>query len=202
MTENSGIFFQAIGVISGQLMLHKKPYTLTVLDKNYQVFFKNPTKALPAIAKEIKKSGETLRLLVYPNVIYSPGKEDPNIQFQIVAWPSTDDEPISLFKELKDLDFLLSGFWQFIPGRKIPCLTIFKNYSEEQEEYSKKPNVFKRQKILKAIHVPLLWNDSLGSLSNNPITTPQDMTKPPHFNIKARFLPTKDLWEFDSFRVC
>ncbi|WP_445632582.1 hypothetical protein NSTC745_04129 [Nostoc sp. DSM 114161] len=51
MTENSDIFFQAIGVISGQLMLHKKPYTLTVLDKNYQVFFKNPTKALPAIAK-------------------------------------------------------------------------------------------------------------------------------------------------------
>ncbi len=202
MTENSDIFFQAIGVISGQLMLHKKPYTLTVLDKNYQVFFKNPAKALPAIAKEIKKSGETLRLLVYPNVIYSPGKEDPNIQFQIVAWPSTDDEPISLFKELKDLDFLLSGFWQFIPGHKIPSLTIFKNYFEEQEEYSKKPNVFKRQKTLKAIHVPLLWNDSLGSPSNNPITTPQDMTKQPHFNIKARFLPTKDLWEFDSFRVC
>ncbi|QSJ20429.1 hypothetical protein JYQ62_18065 [Nostoc sp. UHCC 0702] len=171
------------------------------MDKNYQVFFKNPTKALPAIAKEIKKGSETLRLLVYPNIIYSPGKEDPNIQFQIVAWSSTDDEPINLFSELEDLDFLLSGFWQFIPGYKTPCLTIFKNYFEAQEEFLNKPNAFKRQKSLKAIHIPLLWNDSLGSPSNNPIITPLDLTKLPYFSMKARFLPTRNLWEFDSLRV-
>jgi hypothetical protein len=48
MTETKDIFFQAIGIISGQLILNKKPYTLRILDKNYQVFFKNPSIALPA----------------------------------------------------------------------------------------------------------------------------------------------------------
>lgn len=198
MTETSDNFFQAIGIISGQLILNKKPYTLAVLDENYQVFFKNPSKALPAIAKEIKNSGNILRLLVYPNIIYNPSKEDPHIQFQIVAWSSTTDEPNGLFRELKDLEFLLSGLWQFIPGCKTPCLTVFKNYMEDKAEKLNKSDVFKRNSVLKPIHVPLLWDDSLGSPSNNPNTTPENLTKPPYISMKARFLPARNLWEFDS----
>ena len=198
MTETSDHFFQAIGIISGELILNKKPYILKVLDKNYQVFFKNPTKALPAIAKEIKNSGNILRLLVYPNITYYPSKEEPHIQFQIVAWSSTSDEPNGLFGELKDLEFILSGLWQFIPGCKTPCLTVFKNYMESREENLNKSDVFKRKNILKAIHVPLLWNDSLGSPNNSPNSTPEDFTKPPYISMKARFLPSRNLWEFDS----
>lgn len=198
MTETSDNFFQAIGILSGQLILNKKPYILTVLDENYQVFFKNPTKALPAIAKEIKISGNILRLLVYPNITYKPGKEDPDIQFQIVAWSSTSDEQKGLFGELKDLEFLLSGLWQFIPSCKTPCLTVFKHYMEDKAENLKKSDAFKRNLILKPIHVPLLWDDSQGWPNNNLNSTPEDFTKPPYISMKARFLPGRNLWEFDS----
>ncbi|MHC5917142.1 MAG: hypothetical protein ACYTXE_40610 [Nostoc sp.] len=175
---------------------------MTIKNKNYQVFFKNPTKALPAIAKEIKKSGNTLRLLVYPNITYYPGKEDPHrVQFQIVAWSSTSDEPNGLFAELQDLEFLLSGLWQLIPVCKTPCVTVFKNYLEERVGYLNKSDALKRKNILKAIHVPMLSHDSLGSPNNNPNTTPSNQNKQNYLSIKTRFLPSSDLWEFDSFIV-
>lgn len=202
MTETKDIFFQAIGIISGQLILNKKPYTLRILDKNYQVFFKNPSIALPAIAKEIHKSGNTLRLLVYPSITYYPGKEEPHkVQFQIVAWESTSDEPKNIFSELNDFEFLLSGFWQFTPVSKTPCVTVFKNYREDRAEDLNFSDVFKRKPILKAIHVPMLWHDSQALPNNDPNATLSDQNKQNYLSIKTRFLPSSDLWEFDSFIV-
>jgi hypothetical protein len=78
---------------------------------------------------------------------------------------------------------------------------VFKNYREDRAEDLNFSDVFKRKPILKAIHVPVLWHDSLLLPNNNPNAMPSDQDQLNYLNIKTRFLPGRDLWEFDSFIV-
>ncbi len=100
---------------------------------------------------------------------------------------------------LNDFEFRLCGLWQFIPVCRTPCISIFKNFSKERLDFIKGQDVdvAKKVKFMKASHLPLLWKDSpVKPFRFNPKLEKQEQEKTYFVEIKARFLPNKDVFGF------
>jgi hypothetical protein len=107
---------------------------------------------------------------------------------------------VGLSDQLQDFEFILSGLWQFIPPCRLPCVSIFKNFSSDRLARIKTVSALSKVRFLKASHIPLLWKDApVPPFRFNPRVGEQ---APPHFvQITARFLPERDLFGFSSSRA-
>ena len=118
--------------------------------------------------------------MVYPRVIHFPKREQPHqLAFQLVGFfkPERDVNPTEITSQLGDFEFKLSGLWQFIPVCQTPCVSVFKNYTEERKEFVKAAEVALKVSFMKGSHVPLIWRDA-------PV-------RPFRFNLKFYPLPSK-----------
>ncbi|BAZ18404.1 hypothetical protein NIES4071_102890 (plasmid) [Calothrix sp. NIES-4071] len=138
------------------------------------------------------------RLIVYPKVLHFPGKDKPHLfGFQLVGFDTGNNE--GMCQELKDFQFKLSGIWQFIPVCQVPCISIFKNFTEERLEFVKKSDVSKRVRFMKASHLPLFWKDALvPPFRFNPKVPKEEQGRPYFVSIIAKFLPYKNAFGFES----
>jgi hypothetical protein len=146
---SSELLFTAVGIISGAVEFVKdaRSATITLGDNKYPLFYILNNKgsvAFDALRKQIVNSGNNnYRLIVYPKIIHFPGRDKPHqIGFQLIAFDSGNNE--GMYGELKDLQFKLSGIWQFIPVCQTPCISIFRNFTEQRLEYIKKSDITKR----------------------------------------------------------
>ena len=195
--------FTAVGVCQGKLILDEsEKFHLKLSGKNYDLFYAN-TKfwAYKGLKKQIAKTGkDDYPLMVYPRVIHFPNKNQPhNLYFQLVAFDAGNRADIqdSIFTELNDGEFKISGLWQFIPPSRLPCISVFRNYDPKLLEYIKQGDVAKKVKVTKALHVPIIWKDSpVQPFRFNPKLKKEEQ-KPLYFvSIKAKFLPEKNLFLF------
>lgn len=197
--EISEAIFQAVGVITGQVnFLDDNKSTVTLGRKEYQLFYApRKQRAYEALKKEIEATGEhTQRLIVYPKAIHFPRKDQPHrIAFQLVGFDrGREEEAIS--GELQDLEFKISGLWQFIPVCPTPCISVFRNFSIERLEYIKQAEPATKVKFMKASHLPVLWKDGpVRPFRFNPKGGP-DQGHPAFVEIKAKFLPHRDVFGF------
>lgn len=125
-SENSS-FFQAIGVISGEvnitgnlqatITIQGREYNLRCQRKNHQLF--------TALKYRIKNTGTIFQtLMVYPKATHFPRRQQPHIiDFELVNFKSENSDK-GMFSECQDLEFKLLGLWQFIRVSKIPCISI------------------------------------------------------------------------------
>jgi hypothetical protein len=206
MTEEN--IYQAIGVIRGKVSLEKteekEELYIEIKDKGeekkYRVFYsKRNYKSFLALKLEMKNNPrEELRLIVYPKVIHFPDRNKPYfLAFQLVGFSNETSNGVT--SQLEDNMFVLTGKWQFIPCCKTPVVTIHKNFSKERVDYFKELEVEGKRKLAKASHVPLFWKDAIvNPFRFNPKVKREEQGKLYFVKIKARFLPSKDAFGFDS----
>ncbi|BAZ08338.1 hypothetical protein NIES4071_01430 [Calothrix sp. NIES-4071] len=201
--EGSPLFFQAIGIISGVVDIDEenKNTTLTISGNKYPLYYIASNKglrALDALKKHVANNGNHQRLIVYPRVTHFPGRDKPHqISFQLVGFDPGDNK--GMCDELKDLEFKLSGIWQFIPVCQVPCISIFKNFTEDRLEYVKKSDISKRVKYMKASHIPLFWRDApVPPFRFNPRVAKEQQGRAYFVSIIAKFLPQKNAFGFES----
>ena len=208
--ETPAGMFQAIGVITGDVTFirdeERDKYVANITIGQYQYnLFPNGSSwsksaSFNGLRKQIEKEGiSKQRLIVYPKITHYPGREQQHkIAFQLVAFEKQDVEN-SVSKELNDFEFKLSGLWQFIPVCRTPCITVMKNFSDERLEYIKQAELASKVNFMKASHIPLMWRDApVNPFRFNPKLEKEQQGKAMFVTIKARFIPGKDMFGFDS----
>ncbi|BAY42483.1 hypothetical protein SAMD00079811_00600 [Scytonema sp. HK-05] len=203
--EEPGALFQAVGVLSGKVNFilegENERSTITIGNKEYPLFYAPSKKrAYEALKKEIEATGEsTQRLVVYPKFTHFPGRDQPpNVGFQVVGFDKGRQSQV-ISEELQDMEFKLCGLWQFIPVCRTPCISVFKNFTKERLNHVKQSEPAKKVKYMKASHLPLFWRDALvPPFRFNPKAPKEEQGKPVFVQIKARFMPHRDAFEFDS----
>ncbi|MFL9466983.1 hypothetical protein AB0759_41090, partial [Scytonema tolypothrichoides VB-61278_2] len=200
--EEPGAIFQAVGVITGKVKFGEaNDNTITIGNKEYPLFYApRKQKAFDALKKEIEATGESIqRVVVYPRFTHFPGRDiPPNVGFQLVGFDKGRHEEV-ISEELADMEFKLCGLWQFIPVCRTPCISVFKNFTKERLEHIKQSEPAKKVKYMKASHLPLFWRDALvPPFRFNPKASKEEQGKPVFVQIKAKFVPHRDAFEFDS----
>ncbi len=201
-SEHSGAIFQAVGVIIGKIAFNdENKSTIVIGNKEYPLFYApKKQRAFDALKKEIEATGEHVqRLVVYPKVIHFPKKEQPHqVCFQLVGFDKGRQAEV-ISKELQDMEFKLCGLWQFIPVCCTPCISVFRNFTKERLDYIKQAEPAKKVKFMKASHLPLFWKDApFPPFRFNPKATKEEQGHPVFVQIKAKFLPQRDAFAFDT----
>jgi hypothetical protein len=213
LPENPDAFFQAVGIIVGEVAFSDKKAFVTIADKQYPLFYASShKKGFDALKLHLKKTAQSqLRLIVYPKVMHFPKREQPYlIGFELVGFSSVNVTPIesitpsdtsSLDRQLQDREFKLSGLWQFIPVCQTPCITIQKNFSDSRLTYIKEAPPEQKVNFMKASHIPILWrNAPVRPFRFNPKLNKEQQGQASFIEIKAIFLPDKDVFEFSELR--
>lgn len=196
----STAFFQAIGIIHGQVNFSKEgPATVTIGRQEYPLLYVPRNRlAFTGLKKEIERSGaRSQRLIVYPKVTHFPKRDMPHkVFFQLVGFDA-GQEPEGISAKLQDLEFKLCGLWQFIPVSKTPCISVFKNFTKDRLDYIKEAEAATRVRFMKASHLPLLWRDSpVRPFRFNPKASFEEQGHPAFVEVKARFMPGRDCFGF------
>lgn len=195
----SDSIFQAVGIVTKTVnLMGDSKNTVTIGDSTYPLFYlTHKRKAFDALKLEIATTGNLQqRLIVYPKVTHFPSKQRLHqIAFQLVGFDKGQQlEGVS--GELLDLEFKLSGLWQFIPVCRTPCISIFRNFSRERLDYIKQAQPVKKVKFLKACHLPLLWKDAPSKPFRFNLKAEADRGHPIFVSLKAKFLPERNVFGF------
>lgn len=198
--ESIAAIFQAVGVITGDVNFTTDgKSTVTIGSYEYPLYYsKRQWDVLNALKKEIENTGNhNQRLVVYPKAIHFPRREQPHrIAFQLVGF-DRGRKLDAVSGELEDLEFKLSGLWQFIPVCSTPCISVFRNFSNERLEFIKQSEPARKVKFMKASHIPLLWKDApVRPFRFNPKVAKEEQGRAAFVTIKAKFLPGRDVFGF------
>lgn len=193
--------FKAVGLIRGEVNLSEEGmHTITFAGKTYRLKYAQEKKAtLYALKQEIKHTSNKIqRLIVYPRVIHFPKRGQPPIfYFELVGFEGRAVADRGILNDLSDLEFKLSGLWQFIPVCQTPCISIFKNFTEARKLYIKQVEPVVKVRFMKAAHLPILWNDAVVKpFRFNPRLPKEEQGKSQFVQIKAKFLPQRMCFGF------
>ncbi len=203
--ETPSTFFQAVGILPCEVNFEEGSImsTVTVGGKEYPLLFKpRLMSAMVALKLEIKQSGiATQRLIVYPKVMHFPKPDQPHqLAFQLVGFEK-DAASSAISMQLEDFEFKLSGLWQFIPVCRVPVISVFRNFDEAIHQNLKKLDeavaAKKKVNFMKAAHVPVIWKDApFKPFRFNPKLEKEEQGRPLFLQLKAKFIPAKDGFEF------
>lgn len=193
--------FKAVGVIQGEVNLSEDGiHTVTFDKKTYRLKFASEKRAtLYALKQEIRNTGNKFqRLIVYPRIIHFPKRGQPPVfYFELVGFERRAVTDRGILNELSDLEFKLSGLWQFIPVSQVPCVSIFKNFTEARKLYIKQVEPVVKVRFMKAAHLPLFWRDApIAPFRYNPRIPKEEQGRAKFVQIKARFLPQRNTFAF------
>lgn len=197
--NNDNRFFQAIGIIQGVVSFSDDETEARITfpsGQTYKLFkITKYFKVWEALKSRVRKGVNTHRLLVYPRPIHFPDKRDRLIHFRLVGFQKETDGLMDVFME-PDLCFKIAGIWQTITG--CPCISIYRNFSEELSLTFKSLEFSQKVRLTKAQHVPVHWPTSIvPPYRFNPRS--QDTKKERFFiQIKAIFIPGTNFFDFDS----
>jgi hypothetical protein len=193
-------FFQAVGIIQGDVTSDGEKTFVTIGEKSYGLYYASThKKAYDALKKEIEKTGITqLRLIVYPRITHYPGGKQPyRLQFQLAGFLSQEASVEGLQSVLEEKEFKISGLWQFIPVCRVPCISVFKNFNKERLEFIKSAPLDKKVNYMKASHIPVVWRDApVPPFRFNPKLDKETQGKASFVQIKARLNSERDNFEF------
>ena len=193
------ILFSAIGVLRVDLNLDPYPH-FKLGGKEYKVFYAaNHKRSLYALRQQIANKGAEQRIIVYPRVLHLPDRnKPPQIQsFQLVGFD--DGVRPGVARDLGDNEFKLFGLWQFIAVCKCPVITVHRNFTPEQYAHFKTLDDEGKKRFGKAQHIPVFWKDAIvPPFRFNPKLDKEQQAPRYFIGVKARFLPGRDSFGFDS----
>lgn len=199
--EESAIF-QAVGIIVGDVTFEEEKAFIAIGGKQYPLFYSPSHKrAFAALKLNVKHNNPTQRLLVYPRIIHLPGGKPHQTSFQVVGFERNGGD-VRKDLGLEDFEFTLCGLWQFIPVSKTPCISVFKNFTEERLAYIKEAPSDRKVKYMKASHIPVFWKDApVKPFRFNPKLEKEQLGQVWFVGIKAKFLPLRDVFGFVSIKL-
>ena len=203
LPEDSGAIFQAVGILPGEVVFNERGASIMVAGKQYPLFYAREHRgAFGALKLQVKATGSSQRLIVYPYVRHFPKREEPHqLGFQLVGFVGRQPVEGCICEELQDFEFRLAGLWQFIPVCSIPCLTVLRNFSEERLVFVKEAAVSEKVKFMKASHIPLLWSKPpVRPFRFNPRFDKENQGRPAFVQVTAKFLSDRDVFEFIALR--
>jgi len=177
--------------------------SITIEGKQYPLYYSTEHRgAFQALKMNVKATGSSQRLIVYPQIRHFPKREDTyQLGFQVVGFVGRKPVVGCISEELQDFEFRMAGLWQFIPVCPMPCLTVLKNFSQERLVFIKEATVEDKVRFMKASHIPLLWsNPAVRPFRFNPRLDKEQQGSSPFVQITARFLPDRDAFEFVAMR--
>ncbi|HEY9650277.1 MAG TPA: hypothetical protein V6C95_06415 [Coleofasciculaceae cyanobacterium] len=193
-------FFQAVGIIKGDITFDEDKTFVTIGEQQYGLYYASIHKrAYDALKLEIENTGVTQqRLIVYPRITHYPGGKQPyRLGFQLAGFVGHDASGQGLPTILDDLEFKISGLWQFIPVCRMPCISVFKNFNHQRLEYIKSAPLDKKVNFMKASHIPVMWRDApVPPFRFNPKLDKETQGKASFVQIKARFNSARNNFEF------
>ncbi len=205
-TNPSPVFyFQAVGILKVQVLTpESNKFTIIFNNKEYKLLYPPKQKQLfTFLKKEIERSKSDIkRLILYPQAQHYPERDKPyQIKFCLLGYDGQKEynKENLISSELEDGEFFLKGFWNFIPVCKTPCISVFKNYSEQRKKELAELDELGQKYFLKPSHLPVLWRDALVPAFRYNPRLPKDKQKDKYFiGIKARFLSERDCFGFKS----
>ncbi len=200
--EEDKPLFQAIGIIPGEVNFDEEGLaSVKVADQTYPLFYTpRLRRAFQALKLEIKNTGETTqRLIVYPKAIHFPQRnKNHQLAFQLVGFEKKQ-QTSNISNQLEDFEFQLCGLWQFIPVCRVPVVSILRNFTDNRLDYIKSADPVQKVRFMKAAHLPLLWKDSpVKPFRYNPKAQKDEQGRPAFVQVKARFLPQRNVFGFSS----
>lgn len=200
--EEDKPLFQAIGIIPGEVSFDEEGFaSVKVADQTYPLFYTpRLRRAFQALKLEIKNTGEsTQRLIVYPKAIHFPQRnKNHQLAFQLVGFEKKQ-QTSNISNQLEDFEFQLCGLWQFIPVCRVPVVSILRNFTDNRLDYIKSADPVQKVRFMKAAHLPLLWKDSpVKPFRYNPKAEKDEQGRPAFVQVKARFLPQRNVFGFSS----
>ncbi|MEC4803925.1 MAG: hypothetical protein SAJ12_20690 [Jaaginema sp. PMC 1079.18] len=200
--EEDKPLFQAIGIVPGEVSFDEAGFaSVKVADQIYPLFYTpRLRRAFQALKLEIKNTGEpTQRLIVYPKAIHFPQRNKSHqLAFQLVGFEK-EQQTSNISNQLEDFEFQLCGLWQFIPVCRVPVISILRNFTDNRLDYIKSADPVQKVRFMKAAHLPLLWKDSpVKPFRFNPKAQKDEQGKPTFVQVKARFLPQRNVFGFSS----
>ncbi len=193
------ILFRAVGVLRVELNLDPYP-SFKLGGKEYKLFYAaNHKRSLYALKQQIANFGAEQRIIVYPRVLHLPDRNKPPVinSFQLVGFDDGVRQGVG--RELDDNEFKLFGLWQFIAVCKCPVISIYRNFTPEQYAHFKSLDEQQKKYFGKAQHIPVFWKDALVPPFRFNPKLDKEQQAPRYFvGVKARFLPGRDSFGFDS----
>ena len=154
---------------------------------------------IQALKLQIKNTANNeQRLIVHPRVIHFPNREQPYIfYFELVGFEGRLTLDLGIFKDLNDFEFKIFGLWQFIPVCKTPCVSVFRNFTEERKLFIKAADPLVKLRFVKSSHLPLFWqSSSVMPFRFNPRLDKENQGQPKFVQIKAKFVTGRDSFVF------
>lgn len=199
--SNTSTIFQAIGVITGAVKAAFMNLTITINGNEYQLERQPHTrnkKAYDKLFDKIVEEGtQTLSLTVYPKVTLFSKDKPCKISFCLVRLTNVNIIGVGETYQIEDFEFRLCGIWQYPKRCDIPCISIFKNFDKNRNELVKKLSNNQKIAFMKESHIPVIW-ESPTSLPFQYNPNKQKQASRPFVQIKARFIPEQNLFEFIS----
>jgi hypothetical protein len=199
--EETPRIFQAVGIIEGEVSFDEKGagkialggqvYNLRYLPWKKQKFLE--------LQQQVEETGNARqRLVVYPQVTHFPDRESQHLlYFVFVGFSTKQNKNNGILGKVGNLEFTIGGLWQFIPVCRFPVVSVFKNLTPERLEWIKQAEAKQRVKFMKPAHLPVLWKEApVRPFKYNPRAEEQE--KPAFVKIKAKFLPKKNAFVFES----
>ena len=195
-SKTSNKIFQGLGIIEGKIVKrfedNDKYYNVVVGEKSYQLIINR--KKVTNFVKATYNPDEIQLLLVYPNLVHYPqpkdGSKPPKLSFTLVAGLE------ELRHKLEVNEFKLCGIYQQIGVDRGTVISVYRNKSEKLKSLVNKFE-YKAKKILKANHIPILWEDSpVKPFRFNPKLDKDKQSDRYFVEIKARFFTDREQWEF------
>ena len=198
--REDSFFFQAIGIVSGFVDLNKEQPTVAINKKEFPLLcFPPHTQVIKFLEKEIEATNSQYqKLIVYPKVVHFPENVRQQVKFCLLGYVGSGKPEGTLITDrLRNNEFQLKGLWQFIPPCKVPCITIYRNATRELKNQLKEMSEIARHKSLKANHIPVLWRESsVKPFRYNRHLSKKEQGQPAFVQIRARFLPERDVFGF------
>jgi hypothetical protein len=202
VTEQSQVFFQAVGVIRGQVHFYSdNRATIMMAGKEYPLLYVPRFKDLfDSLKQRIDTTGEpTQRLAVYPTVIHVAENDQPyKIRFFLINFDQGDQhKKQGILTTLEDMEFNLCGLWKFVPICSLPCISVYKNATPKRVQQIQNMDLIRRVNALKPSHIPVIWDNPPIEPFQSSVEEKEEET-PSFVQVKARFLPTERIFKVVS----
>ena len=193
------MLFSAIGVLAGNITQEDDKLFVSIQDKKYPLFYSKYD--YKSISKKLNQSltnnsSTQHRISVYPKISH-PNKKDKihTIKFRLLKFEPEISNAIAkgILQTFQPNEFKIFGLWQFIQQCPTPVISVYRNFDESRLKQLEKLEPKRQSKRIAPSHLPIMWeNPPIQPIKLNPKTHPYFV------QIKAKFNPTTDIFEFDT----
>jgi hypothetical protein len=189
---NSELRFRAMGVLEGEISLVENGLEIAIDGQQYPLGFTfiSKNRDYRKLQEELSSGSVTSlrkRVSVYPQVKYVDKKYC--YFFNLVSVHKEGKQGI--FAELEPGEFYLSGLWQHVQFRPAPCLSVYRNVTDDLLNMAAKQPLEKVRKLFKPIQVPVEGLDLTKAFKYNPQAEKNEQKKRKFYCLSATFRESK-----------